>query len=91
MTAVYNSDMMILDKMTTINLEALWREQVAQCVENSKYANSEISPRIECMEEGLICVEVDGPTPGSNYFYKKIFQSPPAIRLPMPPSKWQKE
>ena len=81
---------MILDKMTKINLEALWKEQVAKSIENSKYANADISPHIECMEEGLIYIGNDDNYPTQNHFYKKIFQSPSPSTLPMPSLKWIK-
>lgn len=66
----------ILDKMTQVSLDALWKIQVEECIEASKSSKVLIYPEKETDYDSLL------------YHMEEGTLSPNPQELPMPPPAW---
>lgn len=66
----------ILDKMTQVSLDALWKIQIEECIEASKSSKVLIYPEKETDYDSLLYHMEEGTLP------------PKPQELPMPPPAW---
>lgn len=66
----------LLDKMTQVSLDALWKIQVEECIEASKSSKVLIYPKKETDYDDLL------------YHMEEGTLSPNPQELPMPPPAW---
>jgi len=70
------ASMDLLDKMTQISLDALWKIQVQECIDASMSSRTLIHPTRDTNYDSLLCSMEEGMLP------------PNPKDLPMPPPVW---